>query len=146
MNLITMMMKVLIKCYRAESKSHRFEGQQLDQAVFFPNLLSEDSDTQEDALETRPMNVDNVQEFIKEFIKEDDDGYFTLKEAKQLFQRSKHMFNDGKVISLKNDLKKALRTVCYEQKKINGKNEKNVYMGYSICQNNDGGIQIMANM
>jgi hypothetical protein len=133
----SMMMKVLMKSYAAKCKTHRFEAQHLDQALLFPNLISEDNDTQDDTIDTTPINVDNVQEFIKEYIKEDDNGYFTLKEAKQLLQRGKHMFNDGKVISLKNDLKKALKTVCCDQKWINGKNEKNVYMGYSICLNND---------
>jgi phage/plasmid-associated DNA primase len=74
---------------------------------------------------------DPVFNFIKEYIKRDADGHFTLKEAKDVMKRSEH--NNGKMGTLKNDLMKALRTLCDDQKKINGVNKKNVYMGYIIC-------------
>lgn len=73
---------------------------------------------------------DKVHNFIKEFIKKDVDGHFTLKEAKDLFKRSEHY--NGKIGTLKNDLQKALNVVCCGQSKIKGRNEKNVFKGYSI--------------
>ncbi len=34
--------------------------------------------------------------------------------------------------SVKNDLQKLLKTVCIEQKKIEKKGEKNVFIGYKV--------------
>lgn len=75
---------------------------------------------------------DKVYNFIKEFIRKDNDGYFTLKEAKELFKHSEH--NNGKICTLKNDLQKALKTVCCDQKKINGRKERNVFVGYVLVK------------
>jgi phage/plasmid-associated DNA primase len=76
---------------------------------------------------------DKVYNFINEFVKKDNEGYFTLKEAKELFKKSEH--NNNKLSTLKNDLQKALKTTCFDQKKIDGKNITNVFLGYKIINN-----------
>jgi phage/plasmid-associated DNA primase len=74
----------------------------------------------------------NVLNFVKEFIKKDKDGYFTLKDAKDKFKNSQY-FN-GKISNLKNELQKILKTICLEQKKINNKVFKYIFMGYNIIE------------
>lgn len=78
---------------------------------------------------------DSINKFIKEHIVADKDGHFLLSEAKSLF-RSKEYYNN-KMNQLKNDLVKGLGMVCLEQKKINGKNMTNVFMGYKILYDDD---------
>jgi len=81
---------------------------------------------------------DSINKFIKEHIVADKDGHFLLSEAKSLF-RSKEYYNN-KLNQLKNDLVKGLGTVCLEQKKIDGKNIRNVFIGYKILYDNSENI------
>jgi phage/plasmid-associated DNA primase len=78
---------------------------------------------------------DSINKFIKEHIVEDKEGYFLLSEAKEVF-KSKEYYNN-KLNQLKNDLVKMLRTSCYEQKKIKGKNQRNVFCGYNLVYETD---------
>jgi phage/plasmid-associated DNA primase len=75
----------------------------------------------------------NVYNFVKEFIVLDKDGFFTLKEAKELFKNSQH-FN-GKITTLKNELQKVLKIQCIERKKIKGKDIYFIFMGYNFKSN-----------
>lgn len=77
---------------------------------------------------------DSINKFIKEHIIADKDGHFLLSEAKSLF-KSKEYYNN-KLNQLKNDLVKALGSTCIEQKKIAGKNIRNVFIGYNILYDN----------
>lgn len=74
----------------------------------------------------------NVAQFVEEFIVKsvEKDAHFTLKEAKELFSRQEY-FN-GRVGTLKTDLEKLLKVTCLDQKKIDGKNTRYVFMGYII--------------
>ncbi|KAG2487756.1 hypothetical protein HYH03_013601 [Edaphochlamys debaryana] len=72
----------------------------------------------------------SVNKFVQEFITADKESYLTLADAKEAFRRCEY-FN-GKIVSLKGDLEKALGTACIEQKKINGRKLKNVYMGFRL--------------
>ena len=79
---------------------------------------------------------DGVAQFVEEFIVKDPEGYFTLKEAKELFSQQEY-FNK-RVGTLKTDLEKLLKTVCYEQKRVkNGGNMRSVFIGFKVvkCDN-----------
>ena len=75
---------------------------------------------------------DGVAQFVEEFIEKSDDkdAYFTLKEVKELF--SKQEYYNGRVGTLKTDLEKLLKTPCLDQKKIDGKNTRYVFVGYKL--------------
>jgi len=73
---------------------------------------------------------DKVYNFINEYIEKDENEYFTLKDAKELLKKTER--NSNKISTLKNDLQKALKITCWEQKKIKGINIKNVFLGYKI--------------
>jgi phage/plasmid-associated DNA primase len=75
---------------------------------------------------------DNVFKFVQEFLTVKKDGYFTLKEAKELYKDSDHY--NGKIQTLKNDLIKCLRKPCIGQKWIDGANVKNVFEGYTLLR------------
>ena len=78
-------------------------------------------------------DMDRVAGFAKEFIKEDPGKFFTLKQAKEAYIKSK-WFN-GKVGYLKEELERVLGSACYEQKKIGGHKLKNVFMGFTMEEN-----------
>lgn len=78
---------------------------------------------------------DGVFKFVQEHIQPDRNGYFTLKEVKDRFKNSEYFNN--KIQTLKNDLQKVLKVRCEEQRKINGKNEKNVFLGYRLMSMKD---------
>jgi hypothetical protein len=65
---------------------------------------------------------DGVFKFLQEHIQQDRNGYFTLKEVKERFKKR----------GLRNALQKILKVRCDDQRMINGKNEKNVFMGYKM--------------
>ena len=75
---------------------------------------------------------DGVAQFVDEFIvkSHEKDAHFTLKEAKELFTRQEY-FN-GRVGTLKTDLEKILKTPCLEQKRVDGKVKRCVFIGYTI--------------
>lgn len=68
--------------------------------------------------------------FVREFIKRDPDGFFLLKDAKEVFRHSQH-FN-GKIGNLKSELQKVLKVMCFEQKRIGERVFTSVFMGYKI--------------
>ena len=78
---------------------------------------------------------DGVAQFVDEFIVKDPEGHFTLKEAKELFTRQEY-FNK-RIGTLKTDLEKLIKTICYAQKWINNKNVSNVFLGYRIRSDHD---------
>lgn len=73
---------------------------------------------------------DAVLKFAKQWIVKDPEGYFTLKEAKQKFMLCEYFNQRSK--TLKNDLQKALGTVCHTQKWLDGANHPSVFMGFRI--------------
>ena len=73
---------------------------------------------------------DAVHKFVAERVRRQAGAWFTLKQAKDEFKGSEH-FN-GKLKTLKTDLEKALGTKCYEQKRIDGPKEINVFEGFEI--------------
>jgi phage/plasmid-associated DNA primase len=73
---------------------------------------------------------DKVFNFIQDFIRKEKNGFFTLKDAKDVFKNSGY-FN-GKISTLKDDIQKALNTVCVEQVKLHGTNTRNVFLGFSL--------------
>lgn len=70
--------------------------------------------------------------FIQAHIKKDPTGFFTLREAKDMFRRSEYYNN--KLQTLKNDLQIRLKVSCEEQKKIQGKKYNYVFMGWSLVE------------
>lgn len=56
--------------------------------------------------------------------------YFTLKQAKELFMRQDY-FN-GRIATLKTDLEKLLKTICYQQKRIKRIRYKYVFVGFRL--------------
>lgn len=72
---------------------------------------------------------DGVLKFVRENVVEDRHGWFTLKDAKDLYRGSEYF--DPRV-RLKTALEKTLRTSCVEQKKIQGIKHKYVFLGYAI--------------
>lgn len=112
--------KELKKSFGVVIKAHRFASG-IDQAVVFPDLL--------------PCVVDDgvsygVTDFVKDFITPDKNSHFTLKQAKEVYRESKY-FN-GNIQGLRKELVKVLGRPCIKQKKINGKNIKNVFEGYTF--------------
>lgn len=75
---------------------------------------------------------DGVAQFVEEFIEKssDKEAHFTLKEAKELF--SKQEYYNGRIGTLKTDLEKLLKIPCLDQKKIDGKNTRYVFVGYKL--------------
>ncbi|GAX86067.1 hypothetical protein CEUSTIGMA_g13481.t1 [Chlamydomonas eustigma] len=61
--------------------------------------------------------------------------FFTLEQAKYRFRSQK--YNIARISVLKSDLMRELRTVCIEQKWINGENRKNVILGYRLLDEID---------
>lgn len=70
-----------------------------------------------------------VLQFINEYIQRDEQTFFTLKDAKELFKKSE--FFDIKV-NLKVALEKALKTPCQEQKWVGIRKYRSVFIGYRI--------------
>lgn len=81
-----------------------------------------------------------VKKFVQEFIKKDKEGCFAFADAKDLFRVSEH-FN-GKLGNIKLDLEKALGRKFLDQKKIDGRNTRNVMVGYILVrgENADGDL------
>lgn len=70
-----------------------------------------------------------VLQFINEYIQRDEQTFFTLKDAKELFKKSECF--DVK-INLKTSLEKALRTLCIDQKWFGSKKYRSVFMGFRL--------------
>ena len=75
---------------------------------------------------------DHVQQFAKDYIVKKPDGFFALKDAKELFTKSEYYH--GNINILKQELEKTLKIHCIPQKMIKNKNTKNVFMGFELCQ------------
>lgn len=60
-------------------------------------------------------------------------SYFTLKQAKELFQRQQYY--NGRVATLKHALEQELKTICTSQKWIQNMNVSNVFMGFELVDN-----------
>lgn len=73
---------------------------------------------------------DCVSRFIKDNIEADADSYFTLSEAKYRYKQCGY----SRVDQLRNDLVKALKTECHEQKKVKGTKLRSVFMGYKLIE------------
>lgn len=74
---------------------------------------------------------DAAGQFAREHIERWPNGFFTLKEAKERFKASDHY--TGKVGNLKNDLQKALKTICHAQKHMTvGGKQTNVFVDYRL--------------
>lgn len=76
-------------------------------------------------------DMDRVAVFVKEFVNEDPWKFFTLKQAKEAYSKSK-WFN-GKVGYLKEELEKVLGATCYDQKKMGGHLFYSVFMGFVLA-------------
>lgn len=76
---------------------------------------------------------DGVAQFVDDFIVKEENGNFTLKQAKDVFIQQEYY--NGRVGTLKSDLEKLLKTVCHNQKRVNGINMRNVYTGYMLRDN-----------
>ena len=79
---------------------------------------------------------DGILKFVRENVVEDRHGWFTLKDAKDLYRGSEH-FSNAKIVILKRELEKALRTTCADQKMIGGTKYKNLFMGFSLKENGE---------
>ena len=79
------------------------------------------------------LNDNNaVHQFINEYVKKDDNGHFTLKDAKVRFRGCEYY--DVKV-NMKTALERALKAQCLDQKKIKNVNYRNVFVGFSFADN-----------
>ena len=115
------MIKDLIKSYNINHISYPFtDGLHL--AITFPKLIYEI-----DKIVIHSVNC--IPNFVKKFILKNDDGFFTLKEAKERFKNSPY-FN-GKM-NIKNELQKLLKIQCIEEKQISGRKYYSIFMGYSF--------------
>lgn len=111
---------------------HRFNDG-VFKALHFPVfLLFPNGDKTNPAfIEKKYSNYGNTRQFVEEFVVEDKAAFFTLKELKNVFKSSKY-YNVSKVSGLKNDAIKILMCGFCEQKTVQYKKFKNVFMGYSI--------------
>jgi hypothetical protein len=75
---------------------------------------------------------DCVLKFVQENIFPCEGAHFTLKDAKDAYKRCEH-FN-GKVLTLKNDLMKCLKTWCFDIKRVEGIVKRNVFEGYKLVE------------
>ena len=80
---------------------------------------------------------DSIRQFVEEYIAKDPDGFFTLKDLKEAFKGSHYYSNTKAIGTLKNDIIKILRCNFVEQKMINTKKYKNVFLGYNLCEKED---------
>lgn len=78
-------------------------------------------------------NISPVILFVSELLVKDDDGYFTLAEAKNAI-KNKYKNLHFKPSSLKEDLEKELKIACIGQKRVGvlKQNARNVFFGYKI--------------
>lgn len=76
---------------------------------------------------------DSLKRFVKEHVLKEAGKHFTLSEAKMLF-KSKDYCNH-RLGQMKQDIERCLETQCYDQKTIEGKNKKNVFMEHKLCYN-----------
>jgi phage/plasmid-associated DNA primase len=79
---------------------------------------------------------DGVRKFVTECIKKDEKGAFTLSEAKALF-KSKDYCSPARLGNLKEGLEKELDCKSILVKKVKGKTQRNVYLGYKLVYDND---------
>ena len=75
-----------------------------------------------------------ILKFVRTYIKEDRQGWFTLKDAKEAFKDSEYY--DPKA-NLKTSLEKTLRVSCVEQKRIGPVRLKYVFLGYSMKEDEE---------
>lgn len=78
---------------------------------------------------------DGVRRFIAEHIVKDNEGFFTLADAKEIYKTKD--YNANRVNQLKVDLQKHLGVECVSCKKVKGKVYRNVFVGYSISFGDD---------
>lgn len=119
------MTKDLIKCYGIENKVHHFEFG-VDQALIFPDLLENKVEIEEEI----DNMIGNINEFVNKYIIKDLNGFFKLKDAKEIYQKSEY-FN-GHVGKFKKELEEILNTKCIDQKRINSIKYNYVFQGYSF--------------
>jgi len=77
--------------------------------------------------------TNQLENFIASNIQQEDKSYFTLKEAKVLMEKQNVKVNI-KFGSLKKDFEKMLNTKCIYQKKILGKNVKNIFYNFKLSE------------
>jgi phage/plasmid-associated DNA primase len=77
----------------------------------------------------------NVHRFVTDCIRKCVDSYFTLADAKQMFKSCDYPCD--KISTLKCDLEKVLQMKCAEQKKIQGKNIRNAFVGFRLVYPTD---------
>jgi P4 family phage/plasmid primase-like protien len=73
---------------------------------------------------------DAVWKFVQECVEAADGAHFTLEEAKGMFKTREYYNRKPK--TLKTDLEKTLRTACYAQKWVGGRNASSVFCGYRL--------------
>jgi hypothetical protein len=98
--------------------------------VFMFPVVPKTAIVYEDLMCETKSNEQNMMDFISEYIVKDVSSYFTLKQAKDAFKAS--IYFTGEVFALKNGLQNFLKCVCINQKKINKRVERNVFMGYKV--------------
>lgn len=107
--------------YGAEFKPHRFaDGVAASVMIHGPNSAKLLDDVPND-----------MKTFTEEYFCKDSGGYFTLKEAKEMFSNSRYYKGKG-LQGLRKELEVRLDKPCIEQKKIGGKVFKNLFMGYRL--------------
>ena len=75
-----------------------------------------------------------ILQFVNEFIEEDPESFFTLKQAKEKYKESDYY--EPKV-NLKTALEKLLKTWCLDEKKIRNTRYRSVFMGYNLTASAD---------
>lgn len=74
---------------------------------------------------------DGLRKFVKECIVKDVDGSFTVTEAKALF-KSKDYYSQARLGNVKEGLERILECESLAVKKIKGKTQRNVFVGYRL--------------
>lgn len=87
-----------------------------------PNIIKENSASYLD-------DNNKILQFVNEFIEEDPESFFTLKQVKEKYKESDYY--EPKV-NLKTDLEKLLKTWCLDEKKIRNTRYRSVFMGFKL--------------
>jgi hypothetical protein len=77
-----------------------------------------------------PDGPDPVGRFVNEHIERKPGSWFALADAREVFKGCSYYNRQPKMFKAR--LQRALGVVCYEQKKIGGRNETNVFEGFAI--------------
>jgi hypothetical protein len=117
------MIAIITKSFSVTNKPQMFDDGVAD-ALLFPSLvLCEDQNIS-------MTDEEKIKRFIEEYIVKDSTSFMTLKSVKEVFVNSRYFY--GKIQMIKSYLEDILKTICIEEKKINGIKYRNVFLGYKL--------------